>query len=201
MNKFKIILLCVLAAITYGIIHDQITAHLCVEYFTLAHPPIFHTESATILGLCWGVFATIGIGAVLGVTLAGVSQSKGAPAYPIPKILRSILILMGVMALSAFTAGMAGYELSRHGIIHLPGGFADIIPEAKHDRFMGVWFAHCASYFSGIAGGAYLITHIWNQRGRPRVIGLIPRSRFEIVRAFIVAAAVAAVVYLRFIRP
>jgi hypothetical protein len=65
-QKAKILLLCILAATTYGILHDQITARLCLEYFTLAHPPLFHTESPTILAFCWGILATIGVGAVLG---------------------------------------------------------------------------------------------------------------------------------------
>ena len=75
-----------------------------------------------------------------------------------------------------------------------------MIPLAKHDRFMAVWFAHCASYLAGLTGGAFLIFRIWNQRGRPRVIDLIPRSKGEIARALILAAVVALVLYLRFSR-
>jgi len=33
MQSIKIILTCVVAAILYGIVHDQITARICVEYF------------------------------------------------------------------------------------------------------------------------------------------------------------------------
>jgi len=201
MNKAKVVLLCALAAVTYGIIHDQITAHLCVEYFSVAHPPIFHTDSPTILAFCWGIAATIWIGIALGVMLALVSQSEGPPPYPIAKLVRSVLILLAVMAASAFLAGLLGFELSRHSLIHLPGDLAWMIPVAKHDRFMAVWFAHGASYLSGLTGGAYLILHVWNQRGRPHVIALIPRTAAEIVRALIVAAAVAAMIYIRFRRP
>jgi hypothetical protein len=200
MNKTKVVLLCVFAAISYGIIHDQITAHLCVEYFSLAHPPLFHTDSPTLLAFCWGVFATIGIGAVLGVTLAEVSQSSGPPPYPIPRLARSILILLAVMAVCASLAGLLGFELSRHSIIHLPEGFGGMIPLAKHDLFMAVWFAHGASYLSGLAGGAYLIVSIWNRRGRPRVIALVPRSRGELIRALMICAVGAVIFYLRFIR-
>jgi hypothetical protein len=201
MNKAKVALLCVLAAITYGIIHDQITAHLCVEYFTLAHPPIFHTDSPTILAFCWGIAATIWIGLALGVMLALVSQGGAAPPCPFSQLVRSVLILLGVMAASALFAGLLGFELSRHLIIHLPEDFASIIPTQSHDRFMAVWFAHGASYLSGLTGSACLVLRIWTRRGRPRVIALIPRTHGEIARALIVAAAVGLVFYLRFIRP
>ncbi len=77
MRKAKVILLSVFAAISHGIIHDQITAHLCVEYFSVAHPRRFPTEPPTLLAFCWGVFATVGLGAVLGAILADVSQSTG----------------------------------------------------------------------------------------------------------------------------
>lgn len=33
MQPLALILLSILAAITYGIIHDQITARICLEYF------------------------------------------------------------------------------------------------------------------------------------------------------------------------
>jgi len=199
-KKTRIILFTILAAISYGVLHDQITAHLCVEYFTVAHPHLFHTRSPTILAFCWGVLATVGIGAVLGVVLAEVSQSDGLPAFPILRLYGWILILLGAMALMASLAGALGFELSRHSLIALPAAFTDLISPSRRDRFMAVWFAHCASYFTGLTGGTFLILRIWNQRGRPRVLTLIPRTKLEIIRALILAALVVLVVYLRFVR-
>ena len=40
-ESLKIVVLCIVAAIVYGILHDQVTARVCVEYFTIGHPPIF----------------------------------------------------------------------------------------------------------------------------------------------------------------
>ena len=37
MQSLGIVLMCVAAAVLYGIAHDQITARVCVEYFTI--PP------------------------------------------------------------------------------------------------------------------------------------------------------------------
>jgi hypothetical protein len=42
-----VILVCICSAMIYGIVHDQITARICVEYFTIGHPPVFDTDSPT----------------------------------------------------------------------------------------------------------------------------------------------------------
>src|ERR1700742_3819758 len=74
MEFAKIILFCLAAAIVYGILHDQVTAHLCVEYFTVAHPQVFHTQSPFLLALGWGVIATWWVGLPLGILLAAVAR-------------------------------------------------------------------------------------------------------------------------------
>lgn len=199
-QKTKILLVSIAASIAYGIIHDQITAHLCVEYFTVTHPPLFHTQSPTLLAFCWGVIATVGIGTVLGAILAEVTQSDGLPPYPILRLSRLILILLGTMALMASLAGVLGFELSRRSLIQLPSTFAQLIPPARRDRFMAVWFAHGASYLTGLTGGTFLILHIWNQRGRPRVLALFPDTRPAIIRALILVAIVVLILFVRFVR-
>ena len=40
MQAVLIFLLSIAAAVTYGIVHDQVTARVCVEYFTIGHPSI-----------------------------------------------------------------------------------------------------------------------------------------------------------------
>lgn len=57
-ESFKIIGMAIGAAVGYGIVHDMITAHLCVEYFTQAHPPLFNTSEPALLALGWGIVAT-----------------------------------------------------------------------------------------------------------------------------------------------
>lgn len=198
MKKTKVILLCVLAAITYGVIHDEITAHLCVEYFTVGHPPLFHTESPTVLGFCWGIAATIGIGGVLGAILAEVSQSTGQPPVPIPRLFHCLLILLATMALAACVAGLLGYELSSRSIISIPITLAYRISPGRHDQFMAVWFAHGASCLVGLTGSAILVLRLWRERGKPRVLALVPRSPLAIARALILAGVVVFIYYLRF---
>jgi hypothetical protein len=194
----QIVLLSVLAACTYGVVHDQITVRLCLEYFTVAHPPLFPTSSPTLLALCWGAAATAGIGVLQGIILALVSQSRGPVPYSVLRLGRSIVVLLAVMGASAFTAGTVGYQLSRGGFISVPAGFAQAVPAHERDRFMAVWFAHGASYLVGLAGGALLCFCIWRARGSPSVISFLPQTRAATIRAVLIAAAAAYVLWIRF---
>jgi len=62
MEALKIAVTCIVAAVLYGIVHDQFTARICIEYFTIFHPPVFHTQSPTLLGIGWGILATWWVG-------------------------------------------------------------------------------------------------------------------------------------------
>jgi hypothetical protein len=199
-QKTKVILLCVGAATAYGVVHDQITARLCIEYFTLAHPPLFRVTSPTLLALCWGIAATIGVGILLGILLAQASQSPGSPGMPVESLYRPILAVLTGAAIGATVAGWTGYELSKHSIISLPPVWAELIPAAQQHRFMAVWFAHGASYLCGLIGGGVLIYRIWNRRQRPRLFGLFPRRGSEILRALVLVAIFSAIVWMRWFR-
>ena len=200
MQKTRIALLGVAAAVSYGVVHDQITVRLCIEYFTVAHPPIFHTRSPTLLALCWGTVATVWVGIALGSLLAMVTQSGGSPPVPLGRLARGMAVLLGTMGVCAAAAGLAGFELTRHWVIPFPAGLVGWIPVAQHERFMAVWFAHNTSYLVGFAGGGGWIYRLWRERGRPRVISPLPRGGWAWVRALALVAVIAAVLYRRLLR-
>ena len=198
----KVILLCVFAAVAYGIVHDQITARLCIEYFTVGHPPLVHTTSPTLIGLAWGVAATFWVGLILGIPLAVASQSPlSLPPVPIPKIRKAVLRLLGIMALSAGLAGIVGFQLFQHGHLTMPDCWVEDIPASHHARFMAAWFAHAASYLSGLLGGVCIIFLTWNQRGRPAAMAIFPRTGPAALRAMLIFASAGVIIWLRFFRP
>jgi hypothetical protein len=58
MRFIAIVALAVAAGIAYGILHDQVTARVCLEYFTIGHPPLIPSQSPTLLAIAWGIVAT-----------------------------------------------------------------------------------------------------------------------------------------------
>src|ERR1700722_11852876 len=115
-QKAKVTALGVGVAFVWGIPHDKITVRLCVEYFSLAHPPLFPVSSPTLLGLCWGIAATFGVGLILGFLLAQASQSSGLPPMALRNLLGPLLVVIAVTAAGAIVAGCIGLSLSWQGV-------------------------------------------------------------------------------------
>ena len=166
MQFLAIVALCVLFAVGYGVIHDQITARVCVEYFTIGHAPIFGTDDPTLLGLGWGVLATWWVGVMLGVPLAVVARAGSWPKRSAASLLRPLLILMIVSATCALFAGFAGWLLARNGAVTLPEPLAGRVPPEKHVAFLADAFAHSASYLAGFLGGGIVMLRVWFDRRR-----------------------------------
>lgn len=163
MQFAPIVLLSVLAAIGYGIVHDQITTRVCIEYFTIAHPRLIESTSPTVLGLFWGVVATWWVGVLLGIPLAIAARSGGWPRLTWRNLQRPILTLLLVMACCAALAGIATWLSTRNNDpFYLADLTGDSIPAHMRARFLSVWATHLTSYGVGFAGGIVLVIRtIW----------------------------------------
>src|SRR6266850_885955 len=109
MQSVAIVALCVASAVVYGVLHDQVTARVCVEYFTVGHPPVFHTDNPTLLGIGWGIIASWWVGLLLGVPLAIAARAGIRPQRTARSLVCPIVILMGANAVGALIAGVAGW--------------------------------------------------------------------------------------------
>jgi hypothetical protein len=166
MEFVKIWLFCIVAAILYGIVHDQVTAHVCVEYFSIAHPTILPLTSPTLLAFEWGVLATWWVGAALGFGLAVCARSGSRVPLSVWDVRRPVVALLLCMALASLASGIAGFVLAKTHVISLSGGLALAIPESKHSRFLADWWAHSAAYLVGILGGAIVCIRTCVKRGK-----------------------------------
>jgi hypothetical protein len=165
----KIVLFSMAAAMVYGILHDMVTANLCVEYFTVAHPMIIPTTSPFLLALFWGVFATWWVGLILGTGLALAARAGPSPRVTLGELRRSIVILMLLSGIAALLAGVAGAFLMANGSIALDLWLAESIPADRHVAFVADAAAHLASYAAGGLGGLVLIgLTIRTRLSRPR---------------------------------
>lgn len=166
MEALKIIGFATLAAIGYGIVHDQVTAHLCVEYFTIAHPPVFPTVSPFWLAIGWGIIATWWVGLILGLLLAIAARAGKHGKLGLADLRKPILLLMLFSGAVALLAGLLGAALGALHVVTLAGDWAELIPASKHVAFLAAMWAHSASYLSGMLGGLFVIWRAIRQRRR-----------------------------------
>jgi hypothetical protein len=167
MRFVGIIALAVLAGITYGILHDQVTARICVEYFTLGHPPIFRTTSPTLLAIGWGIVATWWFALPLGCALAYAARLGERPKRSAGELVRPLLVLLGAMASLALVSGVTGYTLVAGKFIRIDPWVLETIEPSKQAAFIADWWAHTASYFGGFAGAIVLCIWVWRSRRPP----------------------------------
>ena len=159
-----IIFTCIMAAVFYGIVHDMVTAHVCVEYFTVAHPVVVFTDSPVTLALIWGVLAAWWVGLILGIPLAIAALAGSRPRVAVTQLLPRIGRLLTIMGACALLAGIVGCVLNKSGAIFLVPPFADDIPKSHHAGFFFDAFAHMASYIVGFVGGLVLVYKVWRSR-------------------------------------
>ncbi len=168
MQALTIIVGCVAAAVGCGVLHDLVTAHVCVEYFTVGHPPVFRTDDPVLLALGWGVIATWWVGLLLGVPLAIAARAGSWPPRAVRSLVRPVAALLAVAAVLALVAGMLGWTLAEYGVVRLIGRIADEVPADRHARFIADLWAHSTSYLAAFVGGVVVVMRTWRSRKPPR---------------------------------
>jgi hypothetical protein len=167
MRYLAIVAMAVFAGIVYGILHDQVTARVCVEYFTIGHPPLINSESPTLLALAWGVVATWWFALPLGVALASSARLGDRPRLTASQLIKPVLALLGTMGAIALLAGIAGYVLAANHSIAPNEWVVRNITSTKQPAFIADLWAHSASYLSGFLGAIVLCLYVWRSRSRP----------------------------------
>lgn len=150
-----IVLLCVGAAAAYGLIHNQITARVCIEYFTIGHPRMFKSDSPTLHALFWGVAATWWAGLLSGLLIATAARAGSWPRLTVRNVWPLVLALVVVMALAAWTAGTFGRSFAKTYPPEQPlKAWGGEVPANRYADFMACAYAHGASYQVGFVGSA-----------------------------------------------
>jgi hypothetical protein len=171
-SQLKIVLLCTLASVIYGVVHDQVTIRVCPEYFVVAHRPLCTGHSLTVIGLCWGVAGTWWIGAALGIVLARMARPATGAKISTGQLASEIGKLLVIMGLASAFAGAAGWWLG--STLRAPRALSGEIPSPR--AFWAASFAHGASYLAGLLGGGLLIRKIWSQSGKRSELRMVPDS-------------------------
>ena len=149
MESLKIVLLAVVACVAYGVVHDQFTARICVEYFTVGHDDRFGTQDPTLLAIGWGVIAAWWVGVLVGIPLAIAARAGNAAKWTAARLVRPMLVLVAVTAALAAVAGVIGYFAASRDVVQLVGPIAERLPPEKHVPFLVDLWMHNASYAGG----------------------------------------------------
>lgn len=164
LEALKIVAFSIFCAIAYGILHDQATAHIAVEYFTIAHPPVFPTQEPFWLAIGWGIIATWWVGLILGAVLALCARLGSWPKFDLKSLKRPIIMLMVVSGSLAMLAGLSGWALTQFSGPWTIGFWSSEIEPERHARFAFAAWAHTVSYLAGGIGGAIVAVHSLIQR-------------------------------------
>ncbi len=153
----KIILLCMVLAILYGIVHNQITVRISLEYFTIGHRALISSTSPTLMGIAWGVHPNWWVGLSMGVLLAIAGRAGKWPKRNARFFVRPLLMLFLVSGIASATAGILGYRLTNSGTLGLYGSLASTVPASGHAAYISALWMHTASYTAGTMG-AFIIS-------------------------------------------
>lgn len=150
----KIILFATGYAISYGVLHDQITVPVCRDYFCSDRVPhhrrlLLHlglnpeTLPSPIVACIWGTAATWWIGLILGIELSLISRvGSGLPKLSYKELLKPTAYLLGGIGVISMIAGLWG--AFKH----------------PHDRaFQFDAYAHSAGY--SLAAAALVVLPAW----------------------------------------
>lgn len=166
-EALRIVALFTAAAVAYGVLHDQVTARVCIEYFTVAHPRLVPSDSPTLVGLLWGVLASAPAGAGAGALVAMAAREGPRPPLSGRHFIGPVAALAGAMAAIALLAGLAGYHLAARGLVRMVDDYARVVAPERHARFMADVFAHLAAYGAGLGGTLLIARRARATRARP----------------------------------
>lgn len=165
----KIMLLCMAMAVLYGIVHNQVTVRISLEYFTIGHREIISSTSPTLLGIAWGIHPNWWVGLSLGILLAIASRAGKWPKRDVHSLIKPLLIVFLITGIAAAAAGIMGYRMALNGDLGLNEPMYSAVSESGHASFISALWMHTASYT--VAAMAGLIFTLLVFTGRMRVKG------------------------------
>jgi hypothetical protein len=164
----KIVAMCVVASIAYGVVHDQFTARAYLPYFTEWPPHAsmmpLNSTNPTIVGFAWGFAATWWVGLILGIPLALVSTSGPDNWWNWRRLavyLAALLVCVGGLAALGYLMSIANHLQVDPAV---PGPAVPPGDTASLEAFTAVLVAHNISYIGGAAAGVVMIWFIFRIR-------------------------------------
>ncbi len=161
-----IILLCMAASMLFGILHNQFSVRVNLEYFTIGHKALIRSTSPTLMGIAWGIHPNWWVGFAMGVLLSIVGRAGKWPKRDARSFLKPLLILFVIAGIASATAGIFGYKLANNGTLALYEPLSSLVPASGHSSYIAALWMHTASYTAGTMGGLILALFVFTGRIR-----------------------------------
>jgi len=161
-----IIVLCVFSSVLFGVLHNQVSARVSPEYFTIGHRALIHSTSPTLMGIAWGIYSTWWVGLILGVLLSAAGRMGNWEKRSALSLFKPVAVLLCICGASSLAFGFAGYRLSVSGAIPFLKQMGMAIRPEDQPRFIAALWMHTASYTAAAMGGLILALHVFMQRIR-----------------------------------
>ena len=171
-REYTFLLWCILIAIVYGVINDQLTVTISPEYFAYGkglaeilgphfdqQPVRFRWEAAKV-----GIQATWAAGLIIGVVLLLANNPKpGRPSLPLLVLIGHLPVVLTGCIVAAAVLGFAGYE----GLLaRCIDDFAEMLrrDQFRPRRFMAVYGIHLGGYVGGLLGAMIAVVQVRRRR-------------------------------------
>lgn len=175
-GAFAIIALCVGACVVYGVLHDQVTARIAIEHFTVLHPTIVDSTDPTVLALLWGVIATWWVGLFGGILLAVAARAGAWPKRSAASLMKPVALALVLTASCAAIGGFVGRALAGNGHLALLDPIKSKIPAERHLDVLTVIVVHNVSYVVGTIAFVVLAVTVWGARRRTKSAAAAPAA-------------------------
>lgn len=180
-REYLFLLLCMIAAICYGIVNDLITSRISVEYFlfgkgvaervgadVIAHPEL-HRGRLDLEAIRIGTLATWWMGLIVGTAILMTNSVGRRPVL----IRRRLVRLLPMIAACAVGCAIVGGVIGASGwLARLSDEFALMVArdQMRPTRYMAVSGIHLGGYLGAFVGFVAACVLIWRRRGRLNAI-------------------------------
>jgi hypothetical protein len=144
----------------YGVLHNQISARVSSEYFTIGHRTLIQSTSPTLMGIAWGINSTWWVGLILGVLLASAGRLGRWEKRTARSFVRPVLILFAACGAASLLSGFAGYRLVSSGTVPFLPEMSRVIPLERQPFYIAALWMHTASYTAAAMGGLILTVRV-----------------------------------------
>lgn len=164
--RFRFAVMGLVAMVGYGILQDQVSARLCPEYFTVAHPPVPGLKNPTLLGIAWGFLGSWWGGLLMGYFVGLAATLGPRPPLTLRDVVRPMLVLLVVVGVMTALTGVNVWRHAELLGVSLDPFLKRMVPADRHRWLMVVACYHFTAYTTATLASIVLCAWVWRERAK-----------------------------------